>query len=71
MVKVIKSQYSGICNACARPVRYIVTTGIHSIKLCKPCAEELKSALSFIENDDVSAVSYDHMKEVSHDPHVS
>jgi predicted amidophosphoribosyltransferase len=71
MVKVIKSQYPGICNGCARPVVYIVTTGIHSLKLCKSCAEELKSALSFIENDDVNAVSYDHMKEVSHDPNVS
>lgn len=67
MVKVIKSRYPGLCNACARPVVYIITTGIHSLKLCKQCATELRSALSFIENDDVNTVSYDHMKEVSHD----
>ena len=71
MVKVIKALYPGLCNSCARPVVYVVTTGIHSIKLCKQCAIELKSALSFIENDDVSTVSYDHMKEVSHDPNIS
>lgn len=71
MVKVIRSRYPGICNSCARPVVYVITTGIHSLKLCSQCASELKDSLSFIENDDVRAVSYDHMKEVSHDPNVS
>lgn len=71
MIKVVRAQYPGLCNACARLVVYIVTTGVHNLKLCGQCADELKSALSFIENDDVKAVSYDHMKEVSHDPDVS
>lgn len=71
MIKVKKALYPGVCNACARPVVYIITTGLHNLKLCKQCAEELKSALSFVENDDVNTVSYDHMKEVSHDPNVS
>jgi len=70
MVRVIKSQYPGLCNSCARPVVYLISSGIHNLKLCRDCAVSLSIEIhKQIEQDrdETERVNHDHMKEVSHD----
>lgn len=69
-----KTRYPGICNSCARPVVYIVTTGIHNLKLCRDCALTLAVEIHKqieADRDEVEKVNHDHMQEVSHDPNIS
>ena len=73
-LKVTRSQYPGICNSCARPVVYIITTGIHNLKLCRDCAVTLSVEIcKQIEEDrdEIERVNYEHMQEVSHDKNIS
>lgn len=69
-----KTQYPGICNSCARACEYIVTAGIHSLKLCRDCAitlsVEIRKQIE-VDRDEVERVNYNHMQEVSHDSNVS
>lgn len=61
-----KCQYPGICNSCAKRAEYIITAGIHTIKLCGTCARELRQQIVVATAVQVD-VNTDHMKEVSHD----
>ena len=49
-LRFFKNQYPALCNSCARTAEYIIAAGIHTIKLCGPCARELKQLIVVAES---------------------